>query len=891
MALAPGTRLGPYEIVAAIGVGGMGEVYRARDGRLDRIVAIKVLPAHLADRPELRERFEREARTIASLNHPHICTLYDVGHQEGIDFLVMEYVEGETLATRLLKGPLPIEQVLRYAVEIADALDKAHRKGITHRDIKPGNIMLTKSGTKLLDFGLAKLKQEATPAGTPMSQLPTLSHSPTVEGTILGTLQYMAPEQVEGKVDEIDARTDIFAFGAVVYEMATGRKAFEGKSSTSVMAKILEHDPPPISSLQPMTSPALDRVVKMCLAKDPDERWQSTGDLKRGLQWLGEGSMQVTSVEAAPRKRIKALGRPLVLGLGAFLLALGVASATWYLKPAPPQSVIRTVINLPPDGPNRSGGMALSADGRQLAYVVVEEGTQRIYLRPMDSLEGRLIGGTQGGSDPFFSPDGRWLGFFAGGKLMKVPTSGGAPVVLSDAPAPRGASWGENGVIVFAPQARGTGIWQISEDGGTPTSITALDSAAGETAHRLPELLPDGKTLLFTAYGATYEDVSIVGQSLETGERRVLVAGGSQPRYASTGHLLYVQPKLSGAILASAFEMDQMEMKGTPVPVVEGVRTARGDVAAWNISRQGTLVYVSGEAGEDAGRLVWVDRKGASQPLAAPPGPYATPRLSPDGRRVALLRQGIQATIWTYDIAANTFTRLTFDWNNSWPVWTPDSQRLVYSSNRAEPWDLFWKPADGSATEELLLAKEFIQHPYSFTPDGQTLAFAHVNPATAFDLWILPLEDKNRARPFLQTPASETNPTFSPDGRWLAYASDESGRYEVYVSPFPGLGGKWQISTAGGNEPLWARNGELFYWEGNRFMAVETVTQPTFSARAPRLLFEGRYSRAPEYERNYDDSADGQRFLMIEPSQQEAAWTQMNVVLNWFEELKRRQQE
>ena len=431
MAILPGRRLGPYEILSAIGAGGMGEVYKARDTRLDRTVAIKVLPTHLADRAELRERFDREAKTIASLNHPHICTLFDTGHQDDIDFLVMEYIEGETLAQRLQRGALPIQQVLQYAIEIADALDKAHRKGITHRDLKPGNIMLTKSGTKLLDFGLAKLKQEAAPA-TPESQLVTMKGGVTGEGTILGTLQYMAPEQVEAK--DVDARTDIFAFGAVVYEMATGKKAFEGKSSASVMAAILKDEPPSISSLQPVTPPALDRVVKTCMEKEPDERWQNAADLCRELKWISESGASTAAPAAATAERARTLRGWAFLAALACLAAAAISGfAVWILKPAPPKPVTRTVINLPPGdrlvGPNQTA-LALSSDGKQLAYAAIRGATSQIFLRPMDTQEARPISGTEGASEPFFSPDGQWIGFFANGKLKKISVNGGAPGTL-----------------------------------------------------------------------------------------------------------------------------------------------------------------------------------------------------------------------------------------------------------------------------------------------------------------------------------------------------------------------------------------------------------------------------------------------------------------------------
>jgi serine/threonine protein kinase len=483
----------------------MGEVYRARDTRLDRIVAIKVLPTHLADRSELRERFEREARTIAGLNHPHICTLFDIGQQNGIDYLVMEYLEGETLAQRLLKGPLPLEQVLQYAIEISDALGKAHRKGVTHRDLKPGNIMLTKSGAKLLDFGLAKLKQEVAPANVQLSELPTANDPLTAQGTIVGTLQYMAPEQLEDK--EVDARTDIFAFGAVLYEMATGKRAFEGKSQASLIAAILEREPPAMSSLQPMTPPALDRVAKKCLAKEPEKRWQAASDACDELKWIAEGGSHVTLAPTAPTNGIRALGRRgLVISVGALLLVAVIASlATWNLRPSPsPQAVSRTVIDLPPGqqlaGLDSGPAVALSPDGTRLAYVARQGSTQQLYLRAMDNLEAKPMPDTEGAINPFFSPDGQWLGFFSSGKLKKVSMSGGAAVTVGDAPGPRGASWGSQGMIAFAPTFNAV-LQQVPGAGGVRQPLTRFEK--GDVSQRWPEFLPGNKAMLFAASAAT----------------------------------------------------------------------------------------------------------------------------------------------------------------------------------------------------------------------------------------------------------------------------------------------------------------------------------------------------------------------------------------------------
>ncbi len=903
MAILPGKRLGPYEILSAIGAGGMGEVYRARDTRLDRVVAIKVLPAHLADEPERRERFEREARTIASLNHPHICVLHDIGRQDGIDFLVMEYLEGETLAQRLLKGPLPLEQVLQYAIEIADALDKAHRKGVTHRDLKPGNIMLTKSGTKLLDFGLAKLRQDAAPA-IPFSQLPTATAKDAVtqEGTILGTLQYIAPEQLEAK--GADARTDIFAFGSVVYEMAAGKRAFEGKSRASVISAIMSSEPQPMSSLQPMTPPALDRVVKTCLAKDADDRWQTAADVTKQLEWIAESASQVSSLPTAPAKGIRALGRrALLLSLGALLLVAAIASlAVWSLKPSPPRLVTRTVITLPPGqqlavaGPDNGLAVALSPDGTHLAYVAIQGKTQQLYLRAMDSLEAKSIPGTEGAANPFFSLDGQWLGFFAGGKLKKVSVSGGAALTLGDANAPRGASWGSQGMIAFATPQAGV-LQQVSEAGGTPQALTRLEK--GETDHGWPDFLPGGKAVLFAGGtgSAGWTSAQIAIQSVRTSERRNLIQGATHPRYALSGHLVYAQ---GGSLMAVPFDPQRLTVTGAAVPVVEGVLQSTSTGAAqYSFSATGSLVYVSGAVqATTQRRLVWVSRNGAEQPLAAAPmRAYRAPRLSPDGRRITLVIDEQETQVWLYDLSRETLTRLTFEGNdNVFPVWTPDGKRIAFGSNKQGQGNLFWQRADGSGGLERMTTSEYPQAPMSWSPNGQLLSFVQANPTTGFDIWMLRMGDASassgqvrKAQPFLQTRYNEGAARFSPDGRWLAYVSDESGRREIYVQPYPGPGGKWQISTEGGTEPVWNPNGrELFFRRGEKMMSVDIATQPSFAAGKLRLLFEGPYQPLPAAT-NFDVSPDGQRLLMLKPSAAaEAAPTQINVVLNWFEELKQK---
>jgi eukaryotic-like serine/threonine-protein kinase len=870
----------------------MGEVYRARDTRLDRIVAVKILPGHLADRSELRERFEREAKTIASLNHPHICTLYDIGHQDGTDFLVMEYLEGETLAQHLLKGPLPLDQVLQYAIEIADALDKAHRKGVTHRDLKPGNIMLTKSGTKLLDFGLAKLKQEVAPANVQLSQLPTANDPLTAQGTIVGTLQYMAPEQLEGK--EVDARTDIFAFGVVVYEMATGKRAFEGKSQASLIAAILEREPPAMSSLQPMTPPQLNRVVKKCLAKEPEGRWQAASDLTDALKWIAEGGSQAALPVTAARG-FGALGRraALLMLAGVVLGGIIASLAAWKLKsPVPPGGppIARLAVVLS-SGLQIAGlnfpAVALSPNGTQLAYVAAKGSTQQLYLRALDSLDAKPIPGTDGASAPFFSPDGQWIGFFAQGKLRKVSATGGSLQTLSDAPYGEGGSWGPDDTIYFAP-SNISGLWKVAASGGKAQEVTKLDRNKGEFSHRWPQVLPGGKAVLFTFWtGPGWEEGNIAVQLLATGERRVLVKGGNTGRYVPTGHLVYSR---AGALMAVPFDLTRLEVSDGPPTLLGEIVSEWAEGAHYTLSVSGSLAYVPDSPQRLEHRLAWVDRKGSVEPLPTPPRPYENPRISPDGRRVAVQIEEATIGIWVYDLSRATLTRLTTpDASSQAPLWTPDGKHIAYRATRAGFRNLFWNATDGTGTEERLTAGESIQTPSSWSPDGKLLAFTDQNPTTGINISVLPLEGDRKPQLFLRTKTNLFSPAFSPDARWLAYMSNESGRNEVYVQPFPGPGGKSQISTEGGREPVWARNGrELFYRNGDKMMAVDITTQPTFTVGSPRLLFEGRYETSPNFISGYDVSSDGQRFLMIQPVEPEQPATQINVVLNWFEELKQK---
>jgi eukaryotic-like serine/threonine-protein kinase len=888
MTLAAGSKLGPYEIVAPLGAGGMGEVYRARDTRLDRTVAIKILPSQLSADPIRKQRFEREAKTISSLNHPQIYVLHDVGSQDGVDYLVMECVEGETLAKRLEKGPLPLDQVLKYGVQITDALDKAHRQGIVHRDLKPGNIMLTKSGAKLLDFGLAKPAAQLANVAT-LTAAATEDSPVTEQGSIVGTFQYMSPEQVEGK--EVDARSDIFSFGAVLYEMLTGRHAFPGKSQLSVASAVLEKDSEPISTLQPLTPPALERAVKRCLAKDPDDRWPSARDLLLELKWIADGGSQVTQVPTAEGKGSRAgLRGALLWGVASLLLAAITGIVIWNLRPPAQRPVSRTVITLPP-GQRLAGldqpAVALSPDGTRVAYVAIQGGSQQLYLRAMDNLEARPLPGTEGATNPFFSPDGQWLGFFADQKLKKVPVSGGAALSLGDAQIPRGAGWGDQGTIAFATSPFSV-LHQVADGGGTRQALTLL--AKSENSHRWPEFLPGGRAVLFSAAltSSVWITAQIAVHSMVTGERRTLVQLGTQPRYALSGHLVYAQ---GATLMAVPFDPQRLVVTGATVPVVEGILQSRFTGATqYSLSSTGSLIYVMAGAQAAESRMVWVNHNGAEQPVAAPARAYRIPRLSPDGRRVAVNVDDQETQVWVYDLSRDTLTRLTFEGKlNGAPTWAPDGKRIAFQSDKEGSLNLFSQRADGSGGLERLTTSEYAPAANSWSSDGQLLAFNELNPNTGFDLAVLRLSD-HTVQPFLRTPFNESAPRFSPDGHWLAYISDESGRYEIYVQPYPGPGGKWQISTEGGTEPMWNPNGrELFYRRGRKMVAVEIATRPGFAAGKPRVLFEGEYVPTPLTFPNYDVSPDGQRFLMLKPAEAaEGAPTQINVVLNWFEELKRR---
>jgi len=885
MSLGPGARLGPYEILSALGAGGMGEVYRARDTRLDRTVAIKVLPAHVSGDLVLRERFEREARAIAALNHPHICTLHDVGRQDGIDFLVMEYLDGETLASRLAKGALPVDVALRHGIEIADALDKAHRAGIVHRDLKPGNIMLTKSGATLLDFGLAKVTPAAV-ATSGLSVAPTLQTPVTMQGTILGTLQYMAPEQIEGQ--GADARTDIFAFGAVLYEMLTGRQAFEGKTQASLIGAILKDTPASIASLQPLTPPALDRVISTCLAKDSDERWQTMRDLLRELKWVANtgAAAPVAPAATSPRR-----SRHRIAWGGAVIASLVAAAFALVLygrRPASEPVLTRFEIQTPATSEPMS--FALSPDGRSLAFVATADGASRLLIRPLDQVTSQTIAGTEDAIFPFWSPDGRTIAFFAGGKLKIVDVPGGSPRVLADAPSGRGGTWNRDGVVVFAPSTAAV-LMRVPATGGTPAAVTRF--ATGQNSHRWPQFLPDGRRFLFEAAQGQKGAQGVFVGSLDGGEPTRVLDDETAVTYVPPGTLLVLR---RGALVALSFDPARAAVIGDAMPVTQSVgwdaTMVRGALAA---SSTGVLAYRTGLAVRR--QLAWVDRTGTVRGIVGPADENAPagPELSPDGRRAAIFRTVEGNTdVWLLDVARGVPSRFTFeDHVDFFPVWSPDGQRIVFGSNRNGTYDFFEKSASGVGEEKPLLG-QLTALPMAISSDGRFLLYGAQVPKTGVDLWALPLTGDRKPFPVVLTPFDEMAGQFSPDGRWVAYQSNESGRVEVYVRPFPGPGGQSQVSQAGGTQARWRPDGkELFYVApDSRLMAVGvTPDGQSIDAGPPVPLFVTRLATgmnvypAVGTKPQYAVAPDG-RFLMNMPVEGSTA-PPITVVLNWEAALKK----
>ncbi len=889
MSLSSGTKLGPYEIQSPLGAGGMGEVYRARDTRLDRSVAVKILPSHLSENPDAKQRFDREARTISSLNHPNICTLHDVGHQDGIDYLVMEYLEGETLADRLRKGPLPVDQVLRYGIEICEGLEKAHRGGVIHRDLKPGNIMLTKTGAKLMDFGLAKA---SVASAAPISGLtatlttPPGSHPLTAQGTVVGTFQYMSPEQVEGK--EAESRSDIFALGAVLYEMATGKRAFEGKTAASAMAAVLEREPAPISSVQPAIPLALERLVKTCLAKDPDERWQTVHDVKLQLKQIADGGSQLTQSAPIlpPRKHTSALPWIVVAILGAVTVA---ALATAYLANQKELPVLRLAIT-PPDkaqfniAGDDSGPPVISPNGRYVVFSANGNGGSQLYLRALDAVSSQPLPSTEGATFPFWSPDSRSVGFFTPTKLKRIDINGGAPIAICDVTMARGGSWSQAGTIIAALTFT-SGISRIPAAGGTPTALTKVDNKI-YSSHRWPFFLPDGNHFLYNAVNhdsPNSPDTAVFFASIDGKENRLLFHTNSSAIYAS-GYLLSLR---DNALVAQPFDPSAGKFTGDAQTLTENVNL---DGGLWranlSVSSNGILLYASGTTANSQS-LTWFDRSG--KPVGIPEGErggFYELELSPDQKKVAATDANTAAaTIWVHDLVTKLKTRLSFTGGvQRGPVWSPDGRQIAYASDQQTR--VSAKEVGGSGPQQTLYTspEATLQKVTAWSPDGRYILFEQGNGLNQ-KLFVLPLFGDRKPFPYGESSGGMFAGVFSPDGRWVAYHTNENGQMQVFVAPFPWTGAKWQVSPSNGSWPRWRGDGkEIFYDDFSSMAAIEVDGSSTaFRVGGNQQLFPIKMRGLSN---EYDVSHDGQRFLMI--SDTVGSSQSLTVVQNWLAEVKKK---
>ncbi|HLZ42452.1 MAG TPA: protein kinase [Candidatus Sulfotelmatobacter sp.] len=889
MGISAGTRLGPYEILAPLGAGGMGEVYRARDTRLERTVAIKVLPSHLSDNPDLKQRFEREAKAISQLNHPNICTLYDVGHEGPTDYLVMEFLEGESLAERLKRGTLPLKEIIGIGCNIADALDRAHRAGIVHRDLKPGNIMLTKSGAKLLDFGLAKAAVMGASTGSGPAPLlsaamtmtsPSPEYLPlTRQGALVGTVQYMSPEQIQG--NEADARSDIFAFGAVLYEMATGKRPFEGKSQIKVASAILEDEPQPVSAVLKTSPAALDRLVSTCLAKSPEERFQSALDVKLELRWLS-----TAQPDTAPARPKLAGWIAYVAIIALATIAVTVAILLWSRSTQPPPPAMQFTAALP----FSARSMAVAPNGHTVALAAYREDIHKVglFLYDIGATDAKPLAGTNGATFPFWSPDGRALGFFASGKLKRFDLDSASVRTLCDAPNGRGGAWSKTGVILFTPTGTlNGGIMMVSDNGGNASNFSYPGTTKDENTYRWPVFLPDGKHYLFLAgniRGDTELNKLYLGSIDNPSEKHFLTKTTANGDYAN-GYVFFVR---DGAIQAQKLDLDSYSLTGDVKRVIDNVKL-QSRVLYATFAAGGDIV-VAQEAGEvSLSRLTWYDHSGKIISDSVPPDAYGNLAISPDGKYVAIDKtdeSNDNTDAFIYDLARSTFRRLTFDPGiDAVPVWSPNGGQVAFTSSRGRSFDIYVKPADGSQPEHLLVPTSGVDSlPLDWSRDGHNLLYL-VPP----DLWVYSFADR-KSRLFLKANASLNNAQFSPDGKWVAYSSNESGRWEVYVTSFPDARGKWQVSSNGGEQPRWRGDGKEIYFlsADAKLMAASVDTKTEFESGTPAVLFQTdpRERVATTEVIIYDVARDGQRFI-VNTNYNNGSAHPMSLVLNWKSEMKK----
>jgi Tol biopolymer transport system component len=902
-----GRHVGPYEILSRLGAGGMGEVYRARDTQLGRDVAIKVLPPVFTADPERLTRFEREARLLAALNHPHIGAIYGVEPIDGGRALVLELVEGETLAERLAGGAIAMAAALAMARQIAGALEAAHEKGIVHRDLKPANITITPAGVvKVLDFGLAKVG--AAGSERERSQSPTITIGGTQEGLLRGTAAYMSPEQARGQ--PVDKRTDIWAFGCVLFEMVTGRMAFPGDTVSDHIAAILERAPD-WTRLPVATPPDIQRLLRRCLEKDQGRRLHDIADARIELEDVASRDREDTRADRDASAGAMRTWRALAGGSVALtaVLAAMLTVALWGRWRASTSTSGRAPVHfllsekVPALTTVALRSFAISPDGQRVVYVAERDGVRRLYLRELRTAEAQPIAGTENAIGPFFSTDSQRIGFSDESRLKVIGIAGGAAVTLAQTPLFRGAAWAPDNTIIFSPDAEG-GLWRVSAEGGTRQLLTAPDPNKQERGYRWPEVLPGGDAVIFTAGTSdilSFDDARLMVRSLRTGAQHELLRGGSFATYATSGHLLYAR---AGALLAAPFDPARGTLTGTPTTVAEGIVTyPLTGAAQYAVSGDGTLVYLPGGSVTPPRVLTWVDRTGRATPVQLPPAPYTNLSIAPDGRLAAVTIDAANASIWLLELDRAALTRLTTEWTNNAPFWTPDGTRVGFSSGRGGVRTLFWQPADGHTGMEPLTSSHFSQHMGSWSPDGRTLAFDQLNPTTGWALWVMSMAGNRRSEPFVQTTFNELSPRFAPSGRWLAYVSDEGAQtdravpqsgaqprlavHDIYVRPFPGPGRTIRISHDGGDAPVWSRDGrEIFYLREHDLMAVKVAPTGDLSPRTPHRLFERATLLPGDPNIGYDVSADG-RFLMIDDVPASVASAPIAVVMNWTETLKK----